>query len=410
MTPVGSKPRHRTRIRRALRVSIPICVAALLGSSPAAAQDLGKAQQAQLESLRRQIAGEIQLAAFNLVDELIYGWTKTPIFQQPTDIVLAGVTVPVGLGTALQGLLENHIHAVLLKNPSTSMVLTHCPACNAMLVHSGPQGTVISRGIDNPAAFARVQKESSTRHALFIDIEAEGSWLVLRARLTKLDANLPIVWARTISSAGNAPSLLRLPDDIKSAAAAREELLDALHDRWPLTVPAKVSVRLFQDNSGNAVSPPPFIWLQSGVELALGQARAWTASILFGYGYVPSSFDGVMAQVRIHRLLTGTSRSFTRPDLYVFGGASIYGVRGASALVFQRGEVTTEQIIALAQGNSTPLQAFSSLHTGVEARIGNRLGISLVAELLPAHLSSDNNLGLYFGLFHSIGTEISVWF
>ncbi len=405
------KPKHRAGIRRVIGASIPICLGAvLLSSSPAQAQDIGKAQQAQLEVLRREVAGEIQLAAFNLVDELVYGWTQTPIFGQPTDVVLAGVSVPVGLGTALQALLENHIHAVLLKNPSTKMVLTHCPACTAMLVHSGPQGTIISRGVDNPAAFARVQKDTATRHALFIDVEAEGSWLVLRARLTKLDRSLPIVWARTISSAGSAPSLLRQSDDIKSAKAAREELMDAVHDRWPLTIPAKISVRLFEDTSGNAVAPPPFIWLQSGVELALGQARAWTASILFGYGYVPSSFDGVMAQVRIHRLVTGTSRSFTRPDIYLFGGASIIGVRGASALIFRRGEVTTEDILALAQGNNAPLQAFSSLHAGVEARIGNRLGISLVSELLPAHLSSDNNLGLYFGLFHSIGTEVSVWF
>lgn len=386
-------------------------VAALLVSLPATAvaQSTEDAERAQIELLRRQVANEVQLAAFNLVDEMVYGWKVSPIFQQPTDVVLAGVTVPVGLGTALQELLENHLTSVLIENPTTNLVLTHCPACTAVIVHSGPKGTIVSRGVDNPEAFERLRRDGSTKHALFVDVEAEGSWLVLRARLTKLDTGLSIVWARTISAAGSAPSLLRQPDDIKSVEDARQEFLDALHDRWPVTVPAKLAVRLYNQAGNNPVNPPPFIWLLTGVELSLGHARAWTASFLLGYGYVPSSFDGFTGEVRIHRLLSGSSRSFTRPDLYLMFGGAILGVRGPSALIFQRTQITTEDIIANIQGNPEPLRVVSALHAGLELRVGNRLGVSLYVETLPANLGSDN-IGTYVGLFHSIGTEISVWF
>lgn len=380
-----------------------------LCAGAARAQTIEAAQQAQLNQLRLKLANEIQLSAYNLLDEMAYGWTQSPVFQQPTDVVLAGVSVPVGLGTALQGLIENHLSAVLLKNPSTQLVLTHCPACTAVLVHSGKEGTIVSRGVDNPEALARFRDPERNTHALFVDIEAEGSWLVLRARLTKLDEQLTIVWSRTISSASDAPSMLRQPEGMKSVQQARQELTDAVQDRWPLTVPARLSVHLFKDAGSTGINPPPFVWLQAGVELALSQARLWTASFLLGYGYVPSSFDGFMAQFRLHRLVTGTSRSYTRPDLYFFLGGSVIAVWGPSALIFQRRQLTTEEIIAAAEGNSEPLQVIGAVQAGVELRVGNRLGFSVFAETLPAHLGADN-LGTYLGFIHSLGTEVSVWF
>ncbi|MEQ9498564.1 MAG: hypothetical protein RIT81_16935 [Deltaproteobacteria bacterium] len=390
-------------------VRLTALVMALLVPAVAVADEVDDATLAKLEELRRAKANEIQLSAYNLVDELVYGWTKTPVFQQETDVVLAGVTVPVGLGTALSSLVENHINDVLIKNPSTRMTLTHCPACTAMIVHSGREGTVISRGVDNPEAFDRLRRDTTTKYALFVDIEAEGTSLVLRARITKLDTSLSIVWARTIASASDTRSMLREADDIKSVEEARQELMAAVEDRWPLVVPARISVRFFSDGGSTGVNPPPFVWIQSGVELALSQERAWTASFLLGYGWVPSSYDGFMAQVRIHRLLTGESRSYVRPDAYAFLGASLFAVQGPSALIFQRDQLTTEDILAIAQGNDQPIQIVSTVHAGLELRIGNRMGLNVFAELLPAHIGS-NNLGLFLDLFHSLGTEVSVWF
>src|SRR5204863_7824752 len=204
-----------------------------------------------------------QLSAYDLVDELVYGWTKQPIFEAPTPVVLASVTVPVGLGTGLQALLENHIAEVLLANPSTNMTLVHCPTCSAVVVHSGPEGTVVSRGIDDPDALVELGGATGQK-ALFIDVEAEGAWLVLRAHITELTPDLPIVWSYTLSTSAGTPPLLRQPQNLKSAADARQEYVDALHDRGPITVPLRFVIRTYaQPDNPEAIAPPPYLWLQS---------------------------------------------------------------------------------------------------------------------------------------------------
>lgn len=383
---------------------------AVLTPAVASAEEVKEAQRAQLEELRKRASAEIQLIAYNLVDEMVFGWKQDPIFAQPTDVVVAAVTVPVGLGTAMNALLENHLTSVLLKNPTTNVVLTHCPACTAVVVHSGKEGTIVARGVDNPDALARVRQNTTTEHALFIDVEAEGTSLVLRARITKLDDKLSIVWARTISSAASAGSMLRQPDGIKSVEEARKELMDAVEDNWPVTIPLRIGVRLFQvDSNSISVIPPPFIWFQGGVEMSLSQARVWTASLMLGYGYVPTTFDGFMAQVRFQRLLTGPSRSYIRPDIYMFVGASLFAVQGPAAAIFARGNLNSDEVLLAAEGNNEPLQVFSGLHTGFELRMGNRLGLTVFAELLPAHLGTDN-FNTLLGIFHSFGTEVGVWF
>lgn len=390
-------------------VRLGLVLGLLAAPAVASAQTVEQAQAAQLRKLRQQVANEIQLSAYDLIDEMVYGWKQDPVFERPTDVVLAGVTVPVGLGTALSTLVENHLIGVLLKNPSTNLRLTHCPVCTAVVVRSGKEGTIIGRGLDDPAALARLTQDASTRYALFVDVEAEGTYLVLRARLTKLDPSLPVVWARALSSKASAPALLREPDDIKSAEQARQELEDAVNDRWPLMFPARIGVRLYGNGQPGSVNPPPFVWLQAGAELALSQARAWTASVVLGYGYVPSSFDGFLAQVRFHRLVTGTSRSFTRPDLYAFVGTSIMMMWGPNAQIFRRDRVTTEDVIAAYEMDNEPLQVIAGIHVGLELRIGNRLGVSFFGETLPAHIGADN-LDTYLGVFHSLGSEVSVWF
>ena len=72
--------------------------------------------------------------------------------------------------------------------------------CNAMVVHSGRNGTVVARGSDLPEALELVSKASSARHALYLDFEAEGADLVMRVRITTIDPDLPIVYARSLSA------------------------------------------------------------------------------------------------------------------------------------------------------------------------------------------------------------------
>ena len=381
-----------------------------------AASPIEEAQLAELDRARAEIADEIHLAAYDLVDELVYKWSQAPVFTVPTPVVLAGVTVPVGLGTGIQALLENHIAAVIAENPTSNVQLVHCPTCSAVIVHSGQEGTVVSRGFDNPEALAQLGATTG-QHALFIDVEAEGSWLVLRARITRLTPELPIVWSQTIATSASTPALLRQPDDLKSAADAQQEYLDALRSRGAISIPVRFGVRTyarpdttFSDTPG--IAPPPFIWLQSGAELGATDARAWTASFLVGFSFIPQAYQGLMAQARVSRLLTGRARSVTRPDLYLFTGAAVVTVWGPATAAFQVDPLSTDDLITALEGDG-PRSSFGTLQLGLDLRVGNRIGVSSFLETMPSMRDSDN-LGNYIRIasigFQSLGTEVSFWF
>lgn len=389
-------------------------LALLFAAAPAQAQDESTelALQAELSRVRAEVAAEVQLSAYDLVDEMVYGWVQEPVFDKPTPVVLASVTVPVGLGTGMQALLENHISAVLTQNPSTNVQVVHCPACTSVIVHSGPEGTVLSRGVDNPEALAAVG-ETGGKHALFVDIEAEGGWLVLRARLTQLTADLPVVWSRTLATSASTPALLRQPDDLKSAADARAEYLDALRDRGPILVPLRLVIRSYERPAGQlATGAPPFLWLQSGVEMATSEGRGWTSSMLVGYSFIPQAYQGLMGQARVSRLLTGRVRSHTRPDLYLFVGGAVMSVWGPATAVFRRRRLTADELLTDSDADP-PRNTFGGFHFGLDLRLGNRVGVSAFLETIP-YLRNSPNLGTYTTIagleFHSLGTEVSFWF
>jgi hypothetical protein len=384
---------------------------ATLASSALAATPLEEVQLAELDRLRAKIADEVHLAAYDLIDELIVQWTQEPVFDKETPVVLASVSVPVGLGTGMAALVENHIGAVLGDNPSTNMQLVHCPACTAVVVHSGPEGTVVSRGYDNPKALAELGNATG-KHALFVDIEAEGAWLVLRARITRLTADLPIVWSHTLASSASTPTLLRESTHLKSAADARQEYIDALHDRGPILVPIRLTIRSYaRPFGGVGTPPPPFPWLQSGVELGTTNARAWTSSLLVGYSFIPQAYQGIMGQARVSRLITGRARSLTHPDLYLFVGAAAISVWGPATAPFQQERITADEILAAADEEG-PRNSFGGLHIGLDLRVGNRIGFSAFLEGLPS-LARSPNLGTYrlVGIpFQSLGTEVTLCF
>lgn len=385
----------------------------LVGPAASAASPEEEAQLAELERVRREVADQVQLAAYDLVDELVVQMRDDPVFEAPTPVVVAGVTVPVGQGTGLASLVENHLADVLLKNPTTNVRLVHCPSCTAVVVQSGPEATIVSRGMDNPSVLEELGGATG-KHALFLDIEAEGAFLVLRARLTGLTADLPIVWSHTISTSSSTPALLRQPDGLKSAADARKEYLDALRDRGPIAVPLRLGIRSYAvpANGGIGTAPPPFLWLQSGIEVGATRGGAWTSSLTVGYSFIPQAYQGIMAETRINRLLTGRVRSQTRPDLYAFLGASAMTVWGPATGSFSREARTADQILNDANGDG-PRTTFGALHLGLDLRIRSRIGMAVFLETMPTFSNSEN-----FGSFlrvvgveaQSFGTEVTFWF
>ncbi len=399
-----------------------------LGLSPAwaAAAEAGgdkavvdEAQQVELDALRAEVAGQVHLKAFDLLDELVFDWTQHPPFADETPVVLADVSVPLTLGTGLQALIENHFAALLLHHPGTKVVLTLCPQCTAVMVHSGAKGTIVSRGVDAPEALEQTGANLANRHAVFLDFEAEGASLVLRARITRLSKDLPIVFARTLSSATSTAALLRDEERLVSAAEARKQYVDALQDRGILIVPIRLAVRSYAKPPDDAskssqpqISVPPFVWFEAGVEIGLSQARAWTASFTAGYTWAPELHDGWMGQARVSRLITGKARSMTHPDVYLFTGASVLSLKGTDTTLFRSDPVTADELLAAASGAKNQV-TFAAWQIGLELRVKNRIGAAVYLESLPA-MDGAPSLGTYLDLgifrFQSLGVEASFCF
>lgn len=366
-------------------------------------------RMAELERARARVANQVHLAAFDLVDEMVWGWREEPVFGTSTPVVLASVTVPVGLGTGLEALLENHLASVIGSNPATNVQLVHCPTCTQVTVHSGPTATVVARGIDNPGVWEELGLESG-RHALFVDVEAEGTWLVLRARLTQLTPDLPIVWSRTLSTSADTPALLRAGDDLKSVEEAREEYLAAISEQPPLGVPIRFAIRGYAVADAEVpVPPPPFLWLQSGIEVG-SRARDWTGTIVAGATFLPQAYQGIMMEARINRLLTGRIRSKVRPDLYGFVGAAAISVWGPGTASFSKQRVNADQVLQF-KDTRDPRTSFGTINVGLDLRMGH-LGMSTFLEALPA-LSDSPNLGTFVHIgpfyFSTAGMEVAFW-
>lgn len=394
----------------------PILLSLLLVVLPTAAMaedsPISDAQRAQLEALRGEIAAQIQLQAYDLLDELVFGWTEQPVFALETPVVLADVSVPVGFGSGMQALIENHFAALIVQNPRTRVVLTHCPQCTAMVVHSGAKGTIVSRGVDEPEALSTAGTLSGSRHALFLDFEAEGSSLVLRARITSLEPTLPIIYAKTLSTSTSSPALLRSGDRLKSADEAHREYIDALQGRGLYVVPIRIGVRTYAAGSSAPVKATPFPWVQAGVEGSLTQARSWMGSISVGVSWVPQLHTGWLVQGRLSRLISGSVSSLTGPDLYAFVGGSVISIHGNSALVFQDKIPDLNSILTQLTGR-VPEATFGAFQLGLELRLKNRIGAGVFLESLPS-MNNAPAIGNYLDLglikFHSLGVEVSFCF
>ena len=234
---------------------------------------------------------------------------------------------------------------------------------------------------------------------------------MLRARITSLERALPIVYAKTLATTTAAPALLRSGVQLKSAAEARQEYLEALERRGAYLIPLKMGVRSYAEGS-ERITAPPFAWLQAGVEASLTQAQAWTGSLTLGVSWAPQLHTGWMAQGRIGRLLSGSVKSLTHPDLYAFLGGAVFSIHGPSALLFRNRAPNAEDLINQARGTD-PSATFGALQVGLELRVMNRIGVSAFLESLPS-LNNASAIGSYRDLevitFRSMGAEVSFCF
>jgi hypothetical protein len=280
-------------------------------------------------------------------------------------------------------------------------------------VHSSSKGTLVTRGVDQPEALAQVGALSGARHALFLDFEVEGAALVLRARITSLEPGLPIIHAKTLSTSTSSPALLRSPEGLKSSTEARQEYLDALTGRSVFLVPIHLGIRTFASPPDNSVKALPMVWLEVGLEVALTQARAWTAGLSAGASWAPQLHVGWMAQARVARLLSGTVTSLTAPDLYAFVGGAVLAVYGQSAAVFKDTVPTIQDLADQIRGITEPTFIYGAFQLGLELKVKNRIGLTVFLESAPA-MNEAPSIGKFLDLgviqFHTLGVEVSFCF
>lgn len=392
-------------------------------ATPVAAEDgigIDQLQAARVERLRATAANHLHLKAFDLVDELVLEWLAHPPFPTDTPVVIGDVTVPLGYGSGLEALIENHLAELLLRRPETHVRLSHCPACSALTVHARQRGTVVSKGIDQPQTLIEAGMLSSSQHALFLDFEVEGTALVLRARVTRLEENQLIVYARTLSSSTSSAALLRTGDHLVTAEQARKEYVDSLEQRGPMAIPVRLSVSRFGEPAPGedgqpaaAVIPVPFVWVQAGAEMAISHARDWTGSLVVGGTFIPLLYSGLMTQMRVNRLVSGSAASLTSPNLYAFAGGSLTFLQGPAALTLGDASTDIGEVIGSLAVGTQPSIVYPGLQLGLDLRIANRLGAAFFVETTPT-LNAAPGVGKYldYGVvqIHAVGGEVSLWF
>jgi hypothetical protein len=391
-----------------------IVMGVVLASTAAFADDDSDVTRARVERARADQASEIQLRAYELLDELVYEWTQKPPFASETPVILADVTAPVGFNSGLEALIENHFQDLVISNANTHVRLVHCAACSAMTTHSTQEGTVISRGIDQPDVLKQLGVITASTHAIFLDVEAEGSTLVLRARICGISSTLPIVYAKTLSSATSHAPLLREASRLVSAEDARREYVDTLERNSGILIPIRLSISQFGAPADTGtISTVPMIFLSSGVELSINHARAWVGSLTAGAMYLPTIYSAAIAQARVGRLLTGSAVSLTHPDLYLYAGASLVGVYGPTAFLLSNDTTNIAELIAATTQALSAFAFYPSFQLGFDVRVNNRVGAGVFLETTPT-LQGAQAIGPWldfaFVQVHALGGEVTFWF
>lgn len=383
--------------------------------------------KAELQRVRAQVTNRIQLLAAELLDELIHGWRESPPLPSTSDIIIAQISVPLGVGSPLTAFLENHATELITHNPATGLRLVHCPQCTEMVVQSQPDATIVARGLDLPEALRRITNRTGTLHALYLDFEAEGTSLVLRAKITRLEPHLPIVAARTLVMTTSEGGVLRSPNNLVSVGEARTELENILFERGWFLFPVRILIRSYSTDASSAFGITenfstndvgliaPFIWFEAGVETAFSAGQTWLAGFNLGFTSMDTLYEGWSVGARINRLLWGSVRSLSNPNPYWFFGGTVIHAKGPNTLAFHKNyyDVEMAQPIGGFSLVDKPQTTFFAIKTGIELRLRSRFSLGIFLEAIPA-LTDAPLLGSHAEIlgidFQCFGGEIGLWF
>ncbi len=374
--------------------------------------------------LRAFVASEIQLQAMDLLDELVFSWKEKPPLGPDARVLLVGVGVPLGLGSGLSALLENHITTLMVSNPGTQLVPVHCSECVAFTTVSLPDRTVLGRGYHFEEVIQKKSESGAVDALLFLDFEAEGPHLVLRSRLVQPVAPHAILTSHTLSSQTTGPAMLRHPQRLKSREEAREEYLSILKDKATFFVPLRIIYRQYETNLGASLGQTdatavlgaavsPFVWFELGFESFFTQSRRWFAGVAVGYTTLDQVHDGWSFGGRFGRLLFAERRSLLSPDFYAYVGGTVVSIEGNNALAFRRDPLAASDIVNDLLQNK-PKASWGMWRLGVEARMKDRFSLGFALEASPTYSDDHPSIGTYLETplldFQSFGVEVGFWF
>ena len=322
---------------------------------------------------------DLRLMGADLVDEMVYTWTKSPPFNAMRGVVLADVSAPVGLDERFGVMVENRLYEVLQQNPGIPIALVHCSVCRQVVAKSTPKGTLLSRGIDQPEVLQSLLHSAPERLGLSMAFEAEGRELVLRAAIFELVGEQRILWAQTFATSLSARRVLREASPLVSLETARAQQNMLLHGKDSIEVTSRITLRQFNLNGGTGQAAP-LLFLEQSIEGVPSPWRNYRAGFTLGFTSVRESLEAWSAGGHIMKLMFTKTPRLGLPDLYWFFGMHYIRMRGPGALVFGAQEIDVSRRI---NPTTEPKATLVTWRLGLETHMKYKLGFMAFLENIP---------------------------
>jgi hypothetical protein len=345
---------------------------------------------------------DLRLMGADLLDEMVYDWKKSVPFPGPRPMALAEVVAPLGLDDRFQILIENRLMELIALNPDLSLQLVRCSACSRLVAKSTPQGTWISRGIDQPEVLQDLITSDRQLVGLGLYFEAAGRELWLRAQIFELDGNQKILWARSYSTSMSARRVLREASPLISLEAARQQQEQILRGRDQIEFSGRGVIRMFNTNPSAIVTAAPIPFVEASLEGSPRSMKQTRLGFTLGFSSVADSMSAWTVGGHYATLLFRREPSLINPDLYFFFGMHYLRMRGPGAVPFG---IDQPDLFTLQGIRKEPRASLTAWRIGLEAHIKYRLGMLAFVENLPG--LDDNQAfakkNLLFIPYHSWG-------
>ncbi len=344
----------------------------------------------------------IQIMSAELLDELVYGWTKNPPLGHRARVVLMGVSVPLGLNAQLASFIETHLTQLLIQNPQSGIIPVYCAACVALTSYSVSDKTILARGVEIPEIAQTLKNQAD--FALYIDFEGQGALLVLRSYIVSLTDHR-IVHGQSLVTSSSQPPLMRPAAQLLSAEEARREYISVLEGRKRLSLSLGLRASIIR-TSNSSVMAPPFIWATFGAETFVNHRKKWLADFQFGVASLKGNHNAWQLSSRVYRHLFLEHADLITPDVYIYAGPAYWEISGAGAALFKSDQRLTPGDIAaqLSDEAQQPKAHVIGFTLGLEARVADFMRLGLFAE---SFVNQDQNRNLSRNI-HSYGLELGV--